>query len=315
MKPCPSCGSIVEVGEESALCSQCGRKHHGRCAGPAAGRDPAAWKCGDCRGQTESTVALGGPAPGAAPVAALNQAHFELLMEQLKILSGGISENNRLIQAQSLQIDSCVAEIQELRRENEALKNRVAQLESLASKTPNEEIYRETLERVDREHNVIINGLPETYNAKKDLETICEVFSQILPEHEIKISSVGRLGGNQSNQNYPRPIRVRLTNPDDPILILRNKSKVDVRKFPKLKIKADLTKRQLQHLNGLYGELEARRSSGETDLVIRYIRRQPVIVKKGTRAHYPKRAREESMSPPRDNGPKIPNIQGTPTNK
>lgn len=60
---------------------------------------------------------------------------------------------------------------------------------------------------------------------------------------------------------------------ENALKILRNKNK-----FGQIRVKADLTVKQRDYMSQLHRELESRKSNGEKDITIRYIRGTPKIV-------------------------------------
>lgn len=310
MRPCPSCSIIVEVGQETVLCSGCGLKHHARCAALSEGEDIATWRCSNCRGSAAPSIRPPSlAATTAGTEASLNQTHFEILMKQLSLLQNGIAENNHLIQAQSAKIVECIADITDLKTENEFLKNKISQLECSLENLSLENAYKETVDRIDRERNLIVNGINENCSPQNVQDLLCKIFEDILPQRQINIVSTSRLG-KSGTARQPRPVKVRFANSEDPLSVLKNKSKLDKQKYPQIRIKPDLTKNQLQHLDNLYKELNERKANGEGNLFIRYIKRQPVIFQSGKGAGRDtlKRTREESFSPMRIPGAKVPNV-------
>lgn len=295
MRPCRECKNTIEVGEDSTLCTICGAKCHARCSSTSASRDLADWKCSACTGQAAANLPL-------------NQTHFEILVSKLTLLENGISQNNSLIQAQSQQIANCVTDITDLRAENAELKNRISHLEAIIESTSMEVIYSETRNRLERESNLVINGLVESSDPQTDRLVVSEILGSILPGVESPILTLFRLG--KTNPNHPRPIKVKFSNNDYPVRILRNKYKLDKLKYPSIRIKADLTKSQVEYLSGLHDELNNRKSNGENNLVIRYVNHQPMITSSNKirvdRSN--KRPREESFSPGRQTGFKVPNV-------
>lgn len=317
MRACPACQTTVEVGEDSILCMACGKKYHTRCV-LLANDDAASWNCTACSD------------PSLPVTTEMNKSCFNVLLSKLTELQKGISdnnklvqeqsrqimvcqesiaENNRLIEAQTLQIKECKSDIASLRTENAELKDRVSQLESALSDIAVERVYNEAHERVRRECNLIVNGLRENEATAADLlRKVSEIFESIMPQNNVPIVSVIRMGRMDSSADHPRPVLVRLANSNDPITMLRNKSNIDKQKFPSIRIKADLTKSQREYLNRLFEELAARRNNGERNLGLRYVNRQPTIVTFEKKKHDGmKRSREESTSPRRSGGTKVPN--------
>lgn len=75
--------------------------------------------------------------------------------------------------------------------------------------------------------------------------------------------------------NKPRPIKVCFNNNETPKLLLRNKTKLP----ENIKIYSDQTPSQKLYLDSLKTELYRRIGNGETNIVIKYIKGVPKIVK------------------------------------
>lgn len=138
-----------------------------------------------------------------------------------------------------------------------------------------EEIVNEVHERHQRSKNIVILGIPEptspinrfTYN-KVEITKITKSIYPDCPEP----NKTFRLGKYKPGIN--RPIKACYTSENTVKTILRNKSNLQM---DTIKIFSDRTPLQKQHFQKLKEELKSRKTEGETNLAIKYIKGVPKI--------------------------------------
>lgn len=230
----------------------------------------------------------------------LSNHQFDLLMDKLSILTNSVTELNNKFSTQSQMLENCMKDVSALRDENNLLREKVSSLEKLVnSTTPSQDdIYYETTQRLKREKNVLLLGVPER-SPEDDARIIKEVITHLSPNSANCIQSGYRLGKN-TNNNKPRLYRVIFGTPKAALDVLRNKKNISRNLYPSVKIISDMTPKQRQHLNDLRAELELRLKT-ETNLTIKYVYGVPQIVQILSN----KRVREEESSPNRESGLKV----------
>jgi hypothetical protein len=151
-------------------------------------------------------------------------------------------------------------------------------LETTIQPGKNEEIIQEIQERKRRENNIIIVGIAEqstTYSKDriaKDETEVLNVFSLISPDIP-KPNKIFRIG--KYNAEKTRRIKACLENREQVKLLLRNKDKLP----PNIHFFSDQTPAQQKHFQAIKDELAKRKNEGENDLIIKYIKGTPTIVK------------------------------------
>ena len=256
----------------------------------------------------------------------LDISHFNAIMEQFANLNSSLNACNKqintcnkqintcnkeintcnkqietissLIASHSESIEKCIINIKDLQNENAALQRKITTLENQVSSKASintTEIYHEISERIRRENNVIVMGAPEETDATKDKSLISAIISSIAPDIAQHIKTTVRLGDPTKGS---RPVKVVLRNKEDALTILRNKSRIPKQLYPAVFVKQDITPNQRKTLQKLRKELDARTKSGEIDLTIKYINKEPKIVQKEPDSSS-KRPRETSLTPQR----------------
>ncbi|CAI6352048.1 unnamed protein product [Macrosiphum euphorbiae] len=176
-----------------------------------------------------------------------------------------------------------------LRQESSALSARVAQLESKPAVTSDSEVssklLREISERNSSEYNVIIYGLPES-----DSPSINQRISDDCPELSSALSPIQidlpidfklvRLGNNKAKK--PRPIKIICKSKENAAQLISEfrqavRSGSSIRDG--LRIIRDKTSLERELLRTAHIELENRNKSGESNLVISYVKGVPTVTK------------------------------------
>lgn len=201
-----------------------------------------------------------------------------------------LTNHSKIIKEQEEAIQKCSTDLKHLQANHDILKSRVQEISchTQTNTRPASTIsYHEIRQRLLRENNVIIKGIPENNETSLDLAFVKEItncFSGISTTPDV-IREVTRIGNKSGNK--ARPIKVSFNNREAAISVLRNKSILRSNlKFSKITISDDKTPAQLAELNHRRDELKQRIEKGETDLTIKYIRGSPIIV--NTKENTPK---------------------------
>lgn len=191
------------------------------------------------------------------------------------------------------QIPKLITLINDLQNEIKNLNERFSELRNCtgdvatASNTSvmlsHEEIFSEMFDRNMRSHNIIIYGSVEDAGSKqeqflKDDATIRSMLQQLgVRCDQVKPTRLGRF--DPSKQQRSRPIRVRLSSPDDAFKIFRKfKNIKNDARFANLSVSSDRTPKQRAAYKAVRSILAERTSKGETNLKIKYRNGVPTIV-------------------------------------
>lgn len=150
----------------------------------------------------------------------------------------------------------------------------ITTLSGAARQNREEEIVQEVVQRQTRMYNVMIfnfnleEGIPET----TQISTILSSNSG----QQIVASNVVSFG--KPNRNGCKPVKVTLAKTTDVAFLLKNRRHFADRH--RIYIEADLSPAQLKQLQDTKEELRNRRSNGEEDLVLKFVRGIPTITSK-----------------------------------
>lgn len=148
--------------------------------------------------------------------------------------------------------------------------------ETLHLQSSEQAIY-ELRERLNREKNIILTGLPEHRTSdslesrKKDEMEIMAILTAIFRDCP-KPTKIFRLGKYAPDKN--RRIKVCFQESQTAKFLLRNKSKLP----EKIKMFSDQTPSQQKYFNEIKNELARRQDNGEIHLSIKYVKGVPTIV-------------------------------------
>lgn len=172
------------------------------------------------------------------------------------------------------------------------LQNLSARIESLELRTIEQQrqlppelfetIVREARDRIKRENNLIIYGIPEDPNVN-DVDEATAVLKIAKSTENIILNpmNVSRLGAINPSQTRPRPMRVVLNNSFEVIAVLRNKNALKTeQKYKNVLLKNDETPYQRELLLKCKNNLKERTDNGELNLTIKYIKGIPSIIQK-----------------------------------
>lgn len=136
-----------------------------------------------------------------------------------------------------------------------------------------EKVVSELIERQKRANNIMIFNLPED-GPNDDMKKTKEILKEIVKE-DVVINKVTRIG--KRNKNGSRALKVVLSNGTDANKVIKGNK--HVLKNKKIFIQADLTPYQTESFNRLKKELNERKSKGENDIALKYVKGVPQIVK------------------------------------
>lgn len=140
-------------------------------------------------------------------------------------------------------------------------------------------ITTEIQERIERSKNIIIIGVIEPHEGdkikrretdKSEVKKIIQTICPLCPDPE-KIIRLGKY-----DRNKTRPLKVCFSSQEIARTILKKKTMHTANKF---KIYSDQTPSQRQVISKLKEELNERLEKGEKDLVIKYVKGNPKIIK------------------------------------
>jgi hypothetical protein len=146
----------------------------------------------------------------------------------------------------------------------------------------NDKLIFEMIDRQSRLKNVLLFNLPEALkdstNACSDSTTIQNILDFL--KLNTKPNSVTRLGKPSStNITKPRPIKLCFSDQKDIFELFSRQNKLKSNsKWKDLSFSSDRTKQQQEYMSHLRQELLNRRSNGEQDLTIKYIKGTPKII-------------------------------------
>lgn len=200
----------------------------------------------------------------------IEQKTDSILMEQNK-LKNEISELRSRYNSAELKIESLEKDIQKLKKTSSSAANQTDAVHHC------EDMLSEMRERVYREKNIIITGIPELISTKLD-ERIKHDMNEVTKI--VKMANVNsipvhcmRLGKYKPGSS--RSIKAIFATSDDVKNILKNRSNVE----GDIKIFSDITPQQQKYLKNIKDQLKTRVSNGEDNITIKYIRGVPKIVK------------------------------------
>uniref|UniRef100_A0A1Y1MUD6 Phorbol-ester/DAG-type domain-containing protein n=1 Tax=Photinus pyralis TaxID=7054 RepID=A0A1Y1MUD6_PHOPY len=267
---CTVCNRLIQY-QEDVRCAQCGSLAHMACT--STGGRNSTWVC--CNFSTPNSK-MG---TGTLTNFVFTEEHFKNLMCQLLAINKNVQDSNALLKYQGEQLSVCIKEIELIKTENYNLKQKILLLEDQLHDTRNtENSYREIRDRIKRENNIMLFGLSEEIsvpNSFEDHQLATKVISVIAPDATEKVIECTRIG---KFAGRPRPLKVSFCDSKISRMILVNKKKLLPTEYHNIKIQADLTKNQLQHLKSLQKELKTRQDQGERNITIKYVNQSPQIV-------------------------------------
>lgn len=183
--------------------------------------------------------------------------------------------------------DTLQKEIQNIKSENKTIQDRLKQAAclSISDKSPSlthEDLMTELRDRCDREKNIVIVGIKEicdkNFAARRlhDEREIRNVLAPVLEQINCELpKSLKTMRLGKYNPARNRPLKVFFECTTIPRQLLRNRSKLPTN----IRLYADQTPSQKKYMQQLAEELQKRKDSGEMDLIIKYIKGVPKIIK------------------------------------
>jgi hypothetical protein len=140
------------------------------------------------------------------------------------------------------------------------------------------EAVSELEERREKSKNILLMNIAESsattriLKIKDDQEAVINIIKDFesVSVDNIKVSRIGREVADKT-----RPLKVTLGDSADAKYILRNNRLLK----NGVKVKADLTISQREHLRNLWSEVDERRAAGEDNLTVKFFDSVPKIVK------------------------------------
>lgn len=213
------------------------------------------------------------------------------LCSDVNAIRENINEIKSVVQNLTTEQNKIKSQVVTLTEYNDSANKRIESLESkiqqlkitttvASTSVPSicEDIMAELSDRNLRSKNIIMIGIPEQNSAdtnensdldKSEVSKVIKILNPNYPEPEKTI----RLG--KYNVDKKRPIKVSFASQSTVISILRNKTKI---KDYNVRIYSDQTPQQRSHLKRLKEELENRKTNGEMNLSIRYVKGVPKII-------------------------------------
>lgn len=141
-----------------------------------------------------------------------------------------------------------------------------------------EELLSEMRNRINREKNIIIFGLPESGNGS-DVTAVNEILHEASNNNNIMACSIRRLGHDSNVNGKFRPVKVVLESSKIARILLKHKYRLkDSAKFKNCVIRDDKTPQQTKYLRLVREELDEKIKNGHDNLTIKYIQGVPTII-------------------------------------
>ncbi|CAG9818104.1 unnamed protein product [Phaedon cochleariae] len=218
MAPCKKCRAPISNAVKSKIqCSTCEDAYHTSCADTPTLDLEGHWYCPVCWKKTmeySQSMSSSNSKPGP-----LNTQHFQQIMDQLAQLNTQISVCNQSIHNiketlmnHSQSITDCVAEVSALKDKTTNLETQLVELQSASSRmvSPKEVdlnlFCAESRDRMEREKNIMITGIPETNCIITDENHVESIVTIIRNGYQSLITSITRIG--KPTNGKTRPIKV-----------------------------------------------------------------------------------------------------------
>lgn len=136
------------------------------------------------------------------------------------------------------------------------------------------------IDRQNRLKNVLLFNLPESNNSNNETSDL-NIVQDILTFLNLNISpiKIARLGKLPSNSTKPRPLKLCFPYQQAVFDIFSSQHKLKSNSsWENIRFSSDRTKLQQNHMSELRQELLQRRSEGESNLIIKYVRGIPTIL-------------------------------------
>lgn len=212
----------------------------------------------------------------------------EIKSTQSKLVTA-VNDQDKVIKSFNKRFDDLSEQLEKLSNDNIELNNRVSDLEkkvkfldqsnSTVHNTSDLDIINEILDRQSRANNILLFNFPEKLSESTSLNTDSDRLKLIFSKLDLKIEPIKlhRLG---NKSNYDRPLKITLSDPKQTFDVLRTQSTLrTIPEFKDLRFSSDRTFKQRETMAKLRQELVQRRDKGENDIIIKYLRGNPTIIK------------------------------------
>lgn len=292
MVSCVICSSNLKRGQDDSItCVTCNNLFHLKCI-PLKKEDVThsnnikkIWSCKDCL-KKPKTVMSDSSKLVSPTLPSVNQTDFKLILKQLDSLKSEQAKLIDLVNKQNGKLDSFEQKLSEvssklfsIKEENNQLRNnlntltkRVESLEANQS-TPNEDTFSDFIDRQARAKNIILFSVPEAIGDNSDTSTVNLIFQKL--QVNVQPVTAHRLG---KPNGKIRPLKVTLNSTSDVFKILGSSRHLKSDQIlGEVRITSDKTPKQREYFQNLRKELNNRRSNGESNLTIKYIKGVPSI--------------------------------------
>lgn len=299
---CGACSQSISKKQYSILCFNCDKWYHIKCIELSvsqvkyfdtelkkAGGDR--WKCPSCLRETvrssqasRKSLSMYDTGSCTEPIVSKSVTLEDIMakLNNMEMLYHDLllKHNQQIAVNESLKMDIANLNIKvnaletSLADVTRGEPNTVRAADDNSTGSADRDIMNEVFERQKRMNNLMIFNF-NISNDRSDSVQINELFTEI-SGHPISICKAEVIG--KPNKNGFRAIKVRLSNPVDVGVILKNKAKAITTK--KVYIEPDMTPKQIEELNTVRNELELRRQNGEDNIRIKFVNGIPGIVQK-----------------------------------
>ncbi|KAJ8672472.1 hypothetical protein QAD02_003731 [Eretmocerus hayati] len=209
-----------------------------------------------------------------------NMTIGELWVEMKKLVSDESEKINRNVDTKTSEIsgkiDDALTRINNLEEKVEDAMDRITVLENIQQSDRSEEqeqMYHEVQDRIQREKNVIVFGVPESDEENFLDKFIEDLFAGKGAPFDMNCCRYHRFGKNAEDKT--RPVKIVFNLPEYAKWTLLNQSKFSEHN---VKLVNDKTPDQLKYLKDLGKQLDDLKKSGVKNYTIKYIRNIPRIV-------------------------------------
>lgn len=213
-----------------------------------------------------------------------NIASINVTLQDMKITTEELIAENKSLKTQ---INTLANTVKENEEKISSLRTDVQQIKSVSAAPANppatpqrfEDLFEEFQDRAERSKNIMIVGVPERHisnsEERREIERneAARIINTIYPDcpRAAKVQRVGKYDGKKI-----RPLKLSFSSQEIAKTILRNKSNMTL---DGVRIYSDQTPQQQKFMKNLRDELQQRKDNGEKDLIIKFSKGTPKIVK------------------------------------
>lgn len=276
---CSKC-SIVVAERDLVKCTRCSNIFHTICCPSLAGLSGDALKkrccsliCSTC----ESTKPISKKSDTDL------MSKIDIILKTVNDIKLSVAKHESLFVKVNKKLDELFNQVRDLGGRTDTLEKRVNSIENHVSNFPpgntisEETIISEVFERQLRARNLIIINAPEPddNNSIDDTNFLKSIFNSLSVDTAPLV--VSRLGRKSNNI---RPLKVILPESNDIFIVLKNKHKLrDSPVFNSIRICPDRTPMQRNQLRDAIAKLEERKTAGESNLTLKFLKGIPTITK------------------------------------